>query len=84
MSQNLSLAEWLGPTRHPPRSLLRSILVLIDLQDLRPFVIESFHSSAMEYTTRTRVPWFFFQKDERCFFTYAQCGTVYLHCSDHQ
>ena len=26
----------------------------------------------MEYTTRTRVPWFFFQKDERCFFTSAQ------------
>ena len=26
----------------------------------------------MEYTTRTRVPWFFFQKDEGCFFTYAQ------------
>ena len=72
MSQNLSLVAWLGQTRHPPRSLLRSILVLVDLQDLRPFVTEALHSSAMEYTTRTRVPWFFFQKDERCFFTYAQ------------
>ena len=26
----------------------------------------------MESTTRERVPWFFFQKDEKCFFTYAQ------------
>ena len=26
----------------------------------------------MESTTRERVPWFFFQKDKTCFFTYAQ------------
>ena len=72
MAQNLSLVAWLGQTRHPPRSLLRSILVLVDLQDLRPFATETFHLSAMESTTHTRVPWFFFLKDEKCFFTYAQ------------
>ena len=48
------------------------MLVLIDLRGLRPFVIHFFHSSAMEYTTREQVRWFFFLKDEGCFFTYAQ------------
>ena len=72
MFRNLSVEKWLGPTRHPPRSLLRPILVLIDLRGLRPFALHHFQSSAMESTTRKRVPWFFFLKDEGCFFTYAQ------------
>ena len=72
MSRNRSVEDWLGPTRHPPRSLLRPILVLSDLRGLRPFVLHHFHSSAMESTTRKRVPRFFFLKDEGCFFTYAQ------------
>ena len=39
MFNNLTVAEWLGPTRHPPRTLIRPILVLIDLRGLRPFVL---------------------------------------------
>ena len=72
MTQNLSLVAWLGPTHHPPRSLLRSLLVLVDLQDLRPFVSETLRSSDMESTTRERVPWLFSREDEKCFFTYAK------------
>ena len=51
MAQSLSLVAWLGPTRHPPRSLRRSLLVLVDLQDLRSYVSETLQSSAMESTT---------------------------------
>ena len=69
---NLTVGEWLGPTRHPPRSLLRPILVLIDLRGLRSFVLQQFQTEAIESSTRDRVPWFFFVIDETCFFTYAQ------------
>ena len=72
MAQSLSLVAWLGPTRHPPRSLLRSLLVLVDLQDLRSYVSETLQSSTMESTTRDRIPWVFSREDEKCFFTYAQ------------
>ena len=72
MSQNLSLVAWLGPTRHPPRSLLRALLVLVDLQDLRSYVSETLQSSAMESTTCDRIPYLFSREDEKCFFTYAQ------------
>ena len=72
MFNKLTVAEWLGPTRHPPRSILRPILVLIDLRGLRPFVLHHFQTEAMESSTRDRVPWFFFVIDETCFFTYAQ------------
>ena len=74
MFNNLTVAEWLGPTRHPPRSLIRPVLVLIDLRGLRPFVLHHFQTEAMESSTRDRVPWFFFVIDETCFFTYAQIG----------
>ena len=73
MFNNLTVAEWLGPTRHPPRSLIRPILVLIDLRGLHPFVLHHFQTGAMESSTRDRVPWFFFVIDETCsLFTYAQ------------
>ena len=72
MFNNLTIAEWLGPTRHPPRSLIRPILVLIDLRGLRPFVLHHFRKEAMESSTCDSVPWFFFVIDETCFFTYAQ------------
>ena len=72
MFNNLTIAEWIGPTRHPPRSLIRPILVFIDLRGLRPFVLHHFRTEAMESSTRDRVPWFFFVIDETCFFTYAQ------------
>ena len=72
MAQNLSLVTWLGPTRHPPRSLLRALLVLVDLQDLRSYVSETLRSSDMESTTCDRIPWLFSREDEKCFFTYAQ------------
>ena len=72
MFSNLTIAEWLGPTRHPPRSLIRPILVLIDLRGLRPFVLHHFRTEAMESSTRDRVSRFFFVIDETCFFTYAQ------------
>ena len=77
MAQTLSLATWLGPTRHPPRSLLRALLVLVDLQDLRTYVSETRRSSVMEATTCAGLPFYpghglFSLEDEKCFFTYAQ------------
>ena len=70
MFRNLPVDEWLGPARHPPRSLLRPILVLIDLRGLRPS--SSFPIFGYGIHSRERVPWFFFLIDEDCFFTYAQ------------
>ena len=72
MSENLSLVSWLGPTRHPPRSLLRALLVLVDLQDLRLYARETLGTSIMDSTTHDRVPYLFSRTDEKCFFTYAQ------------
>ena len=72
MSENLSLVAWIGPTRHPPRSLLRALLVLVDLQDLRSYALETLQTSTMESTTRVRIPYLFSREDEKCFFTYAQ------------
>ena len=72
MFNHMTIAEWLGPTLHPPRSLIRPILVLIDLRGLRPFVLHHFRIEAMESSTRDHVPWFLFEIDETCFFTYAQ------------
>ena len=66
MFKNLTIAEWLGPTRHPPHSLIRPILDLIDLRGLRPFVLHHFRTEAMESSTRNRVPGFFFVIDETC------------------
>ena len=60
MSENLSLVAWLGPTRHPPRSLLRALLVLVDLQDLRSYARETLGTSIMDSTTRDRIPYLFF------------------------
>ena len=62
MSENsilsqLSLISWLGPTRHPPRSLLRAVLVLVDLQDLRLFARETLGTNIMDMTTHDRVPY---------------------------
>ena len=71
MSENLSLVSWLSPTRHPPRSLLRAI-VLVDLQDLRLFARETLGTTIMDSTTHDRVPYLFSRTDEQCFFTYAQ------------
>ena len=59
MFNNLTVGEWLGPSCHPPRSILRPILVLIDLRGLRSFVLHQFQSEVMEFSTRDRVPWFF-------------------------
>ena len=72
MSENLSLVAWIGPTRHPSRSLLRALLVLVDLQDLRSYALETLQTSTMESTTRARIPYLFSREDEKCFFTYAQ------------
>ena len=66
-----SLISWLSPTRHPPRSLLRAILVLVDLQDLRLFARETLGTYIMDLTTYDRVPHHFSRTDERCFFTFA-------------
>ena len=76
MSENsilsqLSLISWLGPTRHPPRSLLRAVLVLVDLQDLRLFARETLGTNIMDMTTHDRVPYHFSRTDERSFFTFA-------------
>ena len=72
ISEQLSLVSWLSPTRHPPRSLLRAILVLVDLQDLRLFARETLGTTIMDSTTHDRVPYLFSRTDEQCFFTYAQ------------
>ena len=84
MSENLSLVSWLGPTRHPPRSLLRAILVLVDLQDLRLYARETLGTTIMDSRTHDRVPYLFPRTDEKCFFTYAHaiCGTHNIHCRD--
>ena len=68
MSENsilsqLSLISWLGPTRHPPRSLLRAVLVLVDLQDLRLFARETLGTNIMDMTTHDRVPYHFSRTD---------------------
>ena len=90
MSENsilsqLSLISWLGPTRHPPRSLLRAVLVLVDLQDLRLFARETLGTNIMDMTTHDRVPYHFSRTDERSFFTFAHYVepmtsiAVYIH-----
>ena len=68
MFNSLSLGEWLGQSRHPPRSVLRPILVLINFSGLRPFFLSHLQCDAMEFSTRQRVQ-FFFDIDETCFFT---------------
>ena len=59
MSENLSLVAWLGPTRHPPRSLLRALLVLVDLQDLRSYALDTLGMSIMDSTTHDQIPYLF-------------------------
>ena len=71
MFNSLSLDEWLGCSRHPPRSVLRPILVLINFIELRPFFLRHLQCDAMGFSTRQRVPTFF-NIDEACFFTFAQ------------
>ena len=65
MFNSLSLEEWLGRSWHPPRSVLRPILVLINFTQLRSFVTRHLHCDQMELTTRQRVPTFF-NIDEEC------------------
>ena len=73
MSENpiqmqLSFISLLSPTRHPPCSLLRAILVLVDLQDLRPLKLLELPLWTQQ---PDRVPHLFYPTDEKCFFTYA-------------
>ena len=88
MSENpiqmqLSLLSWLGPTRHPPRGLLRALLVLVDLQDLRLFARETLGTTIMDSTTHERVPYLFSRTDEKFLHLCPVCGTHDIHCRDN-
>ena len=71
MFNSLSLDEWLGRSRNPPRSVLRPILVLINCTQLRPFLTRHLQCDELEFATRQRAPTFF-NIDEECFFTFAE------------